>query len=92
MFEGCEILDLRAGYYEKFYKPKVKTLKPKFLKNGKIVSHNAKEYRGLFLREAAIAKAANIDDIMKINIKNLKLIEVIEVKNYIEPIFETNHY
>lgn len=89
MFDGCELLDLRAGYYEKFYEPKVRTLKPKFLKNGKIVSHNAKEHRGLFLREIAIANAKSIDGIMKIEIKNLKLVEIIEKNNYIEPIFET---
>jgi len=89
MFEGCEIVDLLAGYYEKFYTPKVRTLKPKFLKNGKIVSHNAKEHRGLFLREIALANAKNIDDIMKIEIKNLKLVEIVEKNNYIEPIFET---
>ena len=90
MFEGCEILDLRAGYYEKFYKPKVKTLKPKFVKNGKIISHNAKEHRGLFLREAALARANTIEDIMKINMTNLTLVEVIEKGNCVEPVFETN--
>ncbi len=90
MFEGCEILDLRAGYYEKFYKPKVKTLKPKFIKSGKIVSHNAKEHRGLFLREVASAKASNINDIMKINMANLALVEVIEKGDCLEPAFETS--
>jgi len=89
MFEGCEIVDLLAGYYEKFYTPKVRTLKPKFLKNGKVVSHNAKEHRGLFLREIAIANPKNIDDIMKIEIKNLKLVEIIEKNNCLEPTFET---
>jgi cytoplasmic iron level regulating protein YaaA (DUF328/UPF0246 family) len=89
MFDGCELLDLRAGYYEKFYEPKVKILKPKFLKNGKIVSHNAKEHRGLFLREIALAGVFNIDDIMKLPIKNLKLVEVIQKNNCMEPIFET---
>lgn len=90
MFEGCEIVDLLAGYYEKFYEPKVKTLKPKFLKNGKVVSHNAKEHRGLFLREIALSGAKSIDDVMSLQIKNLKLVEIIEKENRIEPVFETS--
>ncbi len=89
MFEGCEIVDLLAGYYEKFYTPKVRTLKPKFFKNGKIVSHNAKEHRGLFLREIAMSGAATIDDVMNLQIKNLKLVEIMQKQNIIEPIFET---
>lgn len=89
MFEGCEIVDLLAGYYEKFYTPKVRTLKPKFLKNGKIVSHNAKEHRGLFLREVALAEARSIEEILRLQIKNLTLVEVHQRKNIIEPIFET---
>lgn len=88
MFEDAELVDLRAGYYEKFYKPKAKTLKPKFLKNGKIISHNAKEYRGLFLRAIAQNGAKNLEDITNINITNLRLIEIIAKKNITEPVFE----
>lgn len=90
MFEGCEIVDLLAGYYEKFYTPKVRTLKPKFLKGGKVVSHNAKEHRGLFLREIALSGARSIDDVMGMQIKNLRLIEIIEKNNILEPVFETS--
>jgi len=89
MFDGYELVDLLAGYYEKFYESKVRTLKPKFLKNGKVVSHNAKEHRGFFLREIAISGAQSIDDVMNLQMKNLKLVEIIEKGKQIEPVFET---
>jgi hypothetical protein len=89
MFEGAELLDLRAGYYEKFYEPKVKSLKPKFLKGGKVVSHNAKEHRGLFLREVAKSGAELLSDVLTIEFKSLKLVELFEKNNCIEPLFET---
>ena len=89
MFDGCEIVDLLAGYYEKFYTPKVRTLKPKFLKNGKVVSHNAKEYRGLFLRMLAESGAGTIDDALSSEFDGLKLVEIIEKGVIVEPIFET---
>ncbi len=92
MFEECEILDLLAGYYEKFYTPKVPTLKPKFLKGGKVVSHNAKEHRGLFLREIAMSSAKSIDDVMNLQIKNLKLVEIMKKEHLVEPIFETSSF
>lgn len=89
IFEGAELLDLRAGYYEKFYEPKVKSLKPKFIKGGKVVSHNAKEHRGLFLREVAKSGAESLQGVLNIEFKSLKLIEVFEKNNCIEPVFET---
>lgn len=46
-----EIYDLRAGYYEKFFIPRQgKVNRFIFLKNGKIVSHWAKYYRGQIWR------------------------------------------
>ncbi len=89
MFADAELLDLRAGYYEKFYEPKSKNIKPKFLKGGKVVSHNAKEHRGLFLREIAASGAQSLSDVLNIEFKNLRLIEVFEKNNRIEPVFET---
>ncbi|ARJ56362.1 YaaA family protein [Campylobacter cuniculorum] len=44
------IIDLRAGFYDKFYIPKKRFTTYKFIKNGKIVSHFAKAYRGILLR------------------------------------------
>ncbi len=45
-----EIVDLRAGFYEKFYQIKKKYTTFKFIKQGKVVSHFAKAYRGIILK------------------------------------------
>jgi uncharacterized protein len=48
-----DVLDLRAGFYEKFYTLKSPYITVKFLKDGKVVSHYAKAYRGLLLAQMA---------------------------------------
>jgi uncharacterized protein len=48
-----DVLDLRAGFYEKFYTLKAPYITVKFLKDGKVVSHYAKAYRGLLLAQMA---------------------------------------
>ena len=45
-----DIIDLRAGFYEKFYKIKKPYTTMKFIKDGKVVSHWAKAYRGVILK------------------------------------------
>ncbi len=45
-----ELIDLRAGFYDKFYTPKKKFSTYKFIKNGKVLSHFTKAYRGALLR------------------------------------------
>lgn len=81
-------LDLRAGFYNKFYKPKSEYVTLKFLKNGKVVSHWAKAYRGLVLREAAKKQIKSIDEFMKIEIENLKIKEILQKKKERQIIFE----
>jgi len=77
-----EILDLRAGFYEKFYKPKsAKVISVKFLKEGKVVSHWAKHYRGKLLRELALQNIQNFSEFMAMELNDLKLIEMQEKKN-----------
>ncbi len=79
---GEEIIDLRAGFYEKFYKPKkAQILTFKFLKDGKVVSHWAKFYRGKLLRAIAQNNIQNFSQFMEIEFENLKLIEIQEKKN-----------
>ena len=80
---GDEIIDLRAGFYDKFYKPKASTnvVTYKFLKDGKVVSHWAKHYRGLVVREIAQNNIKNFDELMSLKIESLKLIEIQEKKN-----------
>ncbi|MCE3046697.1 YaaA family protein [Helicobacter kayseriensis] len=53
MLQGECIIDLRAEFYQKLYVPKSHYFTFEFLKNGKRVSHYAKYYRGVALREIA---------------------------------------
>ncbi|HEB7717567.1 TPA: peroxide stress protein YaaA, partial [Campylobacter coli] len=62
--ENEELLDLRAGFYDKFYTPKCKFSTYKFIKKGKVVSHFAKAYRGILLALCAKIKAKNNVDIL----------------------------
>jgi len=75
-----DVLDLRAGYYDKFYKLSKPYTTLKFLKNGKTVSHWAKAYRGIVLREIAKAGIETLDDFMKLEIENLQIHEIQEQK------------
>jgi cytoplasmic iron level regulating protein YaaA (DUF328/UPF0246 family) len=74
------VLDLRAGHYDKFYKPK-NYITMKFIKNGKVVSHWAKAYRGIVLREMAKNKIKTEQDLLNLQIDKLTLIEIQETKN-----------
>jgi len=82
-----EILDLRAGYYDKFYKTKQPYTTLKFLKEGKTVSHWAKAYRGLVLRELAKHRIDSLDDFMKMEIETLKVEEIKKSKNKTEIVY-----
>jgi len=83
-----DILDLRAKYYEKFYKPSKNYTTLKFLKNAKVVSHWAKAYRGLVLRELALHNIQTIDKFLKLDFKSLAIKEIIEKKAYKEIVFD----
>jgi len=79
---GEEILDIRAGHYEKFYKiKKAKVLTFKFIKEGKVVSHWAKYYRGKLLRVLAQNSVDSHAAFMQTPIDGLKLIEIQEKGN-----------
>ena len=81
-FVGDELIDLRAGFYEKFYKVKnANVLTFKFIKEGKVVSHWAKYYRGKVLQEIAKNKIDTHAKFMEIEIPGLKLNEIQEKKN-----------
>ena len=83
-----DILDLRAGFYDKFYKPSKPYTTLKFMKEGKVVSHWAKAYRGIVLREVAKARIENLEEFMKLPIQGLKIIEIQTKKNKTEIIYE----
>jgi cytoplasmic iron level regulating protein YaaA (DUF328/UPF0246 family) len=73
-----DILDLRAGYYDKFYKVTKPYTTLKFLKNGKTVSHWAKAYRGVFVKHLAQNHIKSIDEVFDMNIENLYIKELLK--------------
>lgn len=77
--ESC-ILDLRAGFYEKFYTLTLPHITMKFIKGGKVVSHFAKAYRGTILREVALHQAKTEEELMAINFPGVKLVEIQQKK------------
>ncbi|MDY0117491.1 MAG: YaaA family protein [Sulfurimonadaceae bacterium] len=83
-----EILDLRAGYYDKFYDVKTPYTTLKFLKNGKTVSHWAKAYRGIVLREIAKNNITSLEEFQKLEIENLTIKEMKIIKNKTEIIYD----
>ncbi len=82
-----DILDLRAGYYDKFYKINKPYTTLKFLKNGKTVSHWAKAYRGIVLREIAKHNVDSLEAFLKLSIEGLHLQESKTTKNKTEIIY-----
>ena len=82
-----EVLDLRAGYYDKFYKSKQPYTTLKFLKNGKTVSHWAKAYRGIVLRTLAQHQVDSVDEFMRLEIEKLQVEEIRKIKNKREIIY-----
>jgi cytoplasmic iron level regulating protein YaaA (DUF328/UPF0246 family) len=78
---GDEILDLSPGYYQKYYKPTASVITYKFLKDGKVVSHWAKHYRGEMVRQIALNKIESFAELMNFKFTGLKLQEIQEKKN-----------
>jgi len=74
--DGEDILDLRAGFYNKIYRPSHPYTVLKFLKGGKVVSHWAKAYRGLVLRAIAEAGVTNMEAFMQLPISGLAIAEI----------------
>lgn len=70
------VLDLRAGFYEKFYTLSQPYITMKFLKNGKVVSHFAKAYRGRVLRALAQHKPCNEKELADIAFDALRIVEI----------------
>ncbi|QSZ40864.1 peroxide stress protein YaaA [Sulfurimonas aquatica] len=82
-----EILDLRAGYYDKFYKVNKPYTTLKFLKDGKSISHWAKAYRGKVLRELALHNVSSIEEFTSLKINGLSFLETKVTKNKTEIIY-----
>ena len=82
------IIDLRAGFYLKFYTLKTSHVTLKFIKEGKVISHWAKAYRGKILKELSHHQPQNEKEFQKISFKNLQIREIIKRKNINEYIFD----
>jgi cytoplasmic iron level regulating protein YaaA (DUF328/UPF0246 family) len=82
------VIDLRAGYYEKFYTPKEHYITMKFIKNGKVVSHWAKAYRGLITKELSYHDPKSQKELQSIEFENLKISEIREIGKKREYIYE----
>lgn len=82
-----DVIDLRAGFYEKFYQIKKPYITMKFIKDGKVVSHWAKAYRGIILRLLAQNNIQNIDQLMSMEIDNLSIEEIKKQKLKTEIIY-----
>lgn len=84
---SSDILDLRAGYYDRFYEVKKPYTTLKFLKDKKTVSHWAKAYRGLVLRAVAQNDINSMKEFMALEIEGLSVAEIKVVKNKTEIIY-----
>ena len=84
LLSNDDVLDLRAGYYDKFYKSNKNYTTLKFLKDGKVVSHWAKAYRGLVLKEIAKNNINSMEEFMTLEINNLQVKEIKVMKNKTE--------
>ena len=82
-----DLLDLRAGFYERVYKPQRPVTVLKFLKGDKVVSHWAKAYRGLVLRAIAEAGVTTLKDFMRLPIAGLTILEIQTHKERTEVIY-----
>lgn len=85
--EDEDIIDLRAGFYEKFYKIEKPYTTMKFIKDGKVVSHWAKAYRGIILKLLSQNSVKTIDELMNMEIQNLKIEEIKKQKQKSEIVY-----
>jgi len=82
------IIDLRAGHYEKFYTIKKEYITCKFLKNGKVVSHWAKAYRGLILKDLSKYQPQTEDEFASIEFDTLTIKEIVKKGKKKEYVYE----
>lgn len=88
LLEGDDVLDLRAGYYDKFYKLTRPYTTLKFIKGGKVVSHWAKAYRGIVLRHLALNDISSLDAFMAMEIEGLAIREIKKIKQKREIVYD----
>lgn len=80
LFKDELIIDLRAGFYEKFYALEQEFITMKFLKGGKSVSHWAKAYRGKVLQTLSKIQPKTKEELLCIEYEGVKFIESLPYK------------
>jgi len=88
LLEQEPYLDLRAGFYNKFYKPTSPYTTLKFMKEGKVVSHWAKAYRGIVLRSMAQQQIHSMEAFMAMEIENLIVKEILRKGIHTEIVYD----
>lgn len=88
LLQEHDILDLRAAHYDKFYKVTRSYTTLKFIKNGRVVSHWAKAYRGIVLRYLAQNDITSLDAFMAMDIEGLTVKEIKRIKAKTEVVFD----
>lgn len=88
LLQNEPVLDLRAGYYTKFYKPTMSHVTCKFMKNGKSISHWAKAYRGTLLRLIALNNIQSMEEFYELETDGLKIEHIVQKKMQTELVFE----
>ena len=73
------IVDLRAGFYEKFYEMKREYLSFSFIKGGKVLSHYAKAWRGKVLREIALTGACSEAEVLALRLSGTSVLEIKQI-------------
>lgn len=87
LIDTQEVIDLRAGFYDKFYTCNTPPLTLKFLKDGKVVSHWAKAYRGVVLNNIAKSRIESVNDFKNMKIDGLSIIEIVQTDKKHEIIY-----
>lgn len=82
-----EVLDLRAGFYDKFYTCSKSPLTLKFLKEGKVVSHWAKAYRGIVLKALAKNQVNSLNDFKEMGIDGLSITDIVKTEKKHEIVY-----
>lgn len=88
LLQEHDVLDLRAGYYDKFYKITKPYTTLKFIKGGKVVSHWAKAYRGIVLRHLALNAIDSLEAFMAMEIEGLAVKDIKKIRNKTEIVYD----
>ena len=88
LLQNEDILDLRAAFYNRFYKASRSFTTLRFIKDGKVVSHWAKAYRGIVARTCAQNGIESMEEFLSMPIEGLRVLEISEKSLEREIVYE----